>query len=89
MAEERPTLAAVAERSGVPPAIVVALWGLESDYGRAPGTFPVIPALATLAHAGRRSALFRAELLDALRMLDEGHVRLERFRGSWAGAFRR
>jgi membrane-bound lytic murein transglycosylase B len=86
LAAERPTLAAVAARTGVPPAIIVALWGLESDYGRDPGAFPVIPALATLAHAGRRGALFRAELLDALRILDEGYVSLDRLRGSWAGA---
>jgi membrane-bound lytic murein transglycosylase B len=86
LAAERPALAEVAARTGVPPAIIVALWGLESDYGRDPGAFPVIPALATLAHAGRRGALFRAELLDALRILDEGHVPLDRLRGSWAGA---
>jgi membrane-bound lytic murein transglycosylase B len=86
MAEHGAALAALAERSGVPESVVVALWGLESDYGRDRGAFPVIPALATLAHDGRRAALFRAELLDALQILDEGHITLDRLRGSWAGA---
>jgi membrane-bound lytic murein transglycosylase B len=84
--EHRERLVEVAARSGVPPAVLVALWGVETDYGVTGREFPVVAALATLAHEGRRSALFRDELLDALRMVDEGHVGASDFRGSWAGA---
>lgn len=70
----------------VPPRFIVALWGLESDYGRNMGNIPVIPALATLAYAGKRSAYFRRELLVALRILDQGHVTPVEMTGSWAGA---
>jgi len=73
-------------RYGVSPRIVVAIWGVETSYGANTGGFPVIEALATLAWDGRRAAYFRNELLAALRILDEGHVRLDRMRGSWAGA---
>lgn len=65
---------------------IVALWGIETNYGEHTGTFPVIPSLATLAHDGRRSAYFRKELLDALQILDAGHIPLPRMQGSWAGA---
>lgn len=71
---------------GVQPDMLVALWGLESDYGQVTGGFQVIPALATLAHDGRRSALFRRELLEALKIVDEGHVSPKAMLGSWAGA---
>lgn len=73
-------------RFGVPPHVVVALWSVESDFGRRMGTYPVIDALATLAHDGRRGAYFRGELLQALRILDDGHVTVEGMIGSWAGA---
>ncbi len=84
--EHRDLLRRVARRFGVQPRFIVALWGIESDFGRLTGGFQVIPALATLAHDGRRSRFFRRELLDALRILDQGHVTLSRMRGSWAGA---
>jgi lytic murein transglycosylase len=86
LAAHREALAGAEARSGVPAPVIVALWGLESDYGRTGREFPVIPALATLAFDGRRASLFRAELLDALRLVEEGHVALEGLRGSWAGA---
>ena len=79
-------LARVQERFGVPPAIVVALWGLESDYGRFMGDFSVVGSLATLAFDGRRSAYFRDELLEALRILERGRLAVGDLRGSWAGA---
>jgi membrane-bound lytic murein transglycosylase B len=71
---------------GVQPQFIVALWGIESDFGRIVGDFPVVPALATLAYDGRRSAYFRGELIDALLILDHGYIDLSSLRGSWAGA---
>ena len=71
---------------GVPPHVVVALWGIESDYGHRTGGFPTIAALATLAHDGRRGAYFRRELLHALQIIDEGHIAADQMTGSWAGA---
>jgi len=79
-------LGRVERRYGVQRRYLVALWGIESGYGRHTGDVPVIRALATLAHEGRRGAYFRRELLEALRILDAGQVPLERLRGSWAGA---
>ena len=86
LAGNRKLLAAIARRYGVQPRFVVALWGIESDYGRVMGTYPVVTALATLAWDGRRSAYFRGELLDALTILDHGDVRPQAMIGSWAGA---
>ena len=79
-------LARVRDRYGVPPRVVVALWGVESSYGEFKGRFPVIGSLATLAHDGRRAALFRRELISALRILDAGDVAAADMYGSWAGA---
>lgn len=76
----------VGRRYGVPPAVVVALWGIETDFGRQTGGFRVVDALATLAHDGRRAAYFRGELLDALRIIEQRHVTADGLRGSWAGA---
>lgn len=84
--EHAAELAKVRDRYGVPPEIVVALWGVESSYGEFKGTFKVVDSLATLAWEGRRASLFRRELLSALRILDAGHVTPERMYGSWAGA---
>lgn len=71
---------------GVQPRFLVSFWGLETNYGDYTGGFPVISALATLAHDPRRREFFTAELLDALSILDGGHIALERMKGSWAGA---
>ncbi|MDW7709139.1 MAG: lytic murein transglycosylase [Deferrisomatales bacterium] len=79
-------LDAVAKKYGVQARFLTALWGIETNYGQTSGGFQVIPALATLAHDGRRSAFFRRELLLALRILDQGHVTPDRMVGSWAGA---
>jgi len=65
---------------------LLALWGIETSYGKHSGGFSVIESLATLAHDGRRSAYFRGELLNALRILDARHIPLQRMKGSWAGA---
>ncbi|MGH6932106.1 MAG: lytic murein transglycosylase [Dongiaceae bacterium] len=79
-------LAKVERRYGVPPRIIIAIWGLESSYGEFAGDYNVIEALATLAYASRRGNVFRAQLIDALLILDKGDVAASDMRGSWAGA---
>lgn len=71
---------------GVDRAVVVAVWGMESSYGKVRGEVPVVSALATLAFDGRRGRFFEGELLAALRILAAGDVAPEAMRGSWAGA---
>jgi membrane-bound lytic murein transglycosylase B len=85
-AQNRSLLDAIQTRYGVSPRVVVAIWGLETNYGGFTGNFNVIEALATLAWEGRRATFFRAELMAALRILDAGHVDFSRMRGSHAGA---
>ena len=84
--ENRALLAEVGRKYGVQPRFIVAFWGVETDFGRITGGFPVIPALATLAYDGRRSAFFRKELLHALGILDQAHIAPSAMVGSWAGA---
>jgi membrane-bound lytic murein transglycosylase B len=79
-------LQAAAEQYGVPRAVIVAIWGLESNFGRFQGVRPTVAALATLAYDSRRKALFREELFAALGILDSGDVAIEALKGSWAGA---
>ncbi|MCF6291084.1 MAG: lytic murein transglycosylase [Desulfobacterales bacterium] len=71
---------------GVQPRFLVAFWGLETNFGDHLGGFPVVGSLATLAHDPRRSDFFRNELFMALRILDQGDIRVKAMRGSWAGA---
>ena len=82
----RDLLARIRVEYGVPPAIVLAIWGLESGYGRSGGEVPVFQALATLAWDPRRERLFRAQLYEALTMVDLGHIDAVSMVGSWAGA---
>lgn len=84
--ENRSLLARLEQAYGVPAPVLVAFWGLESNFGQNLGTTPIIDTLATLAYDGRRGAFFKAQLLDALRILDGGHVHPESMIGSWAGA---
>lgn len=84
--EHEALLSQIFERYGIPPAILVAAWGVESSFGRIQGGFPVIQALATLAYDDRRADFFRRELINALHILDDGHISLEDMQGSWAGA---
>jgi len=86
LAENSNLLQHVWQRFQVQPRFVVALWGVESDFGRIMGNFSVPAALATLAYEGRRGPMFRAELMAALKILDQGHIRPENMVGSWAGA---
>jgi membrane-bound lytic murein transglycosylase B len=76
----------VEKKYGVPPQFLVAIWGLETNYGSYLGGYPIIGALATLAHDPRRSGFFRTELLNALLILEQGHISVSDMRGSWAGA---
>jgi membrane-bound lytic murein transglycosylase B len=84
--QNRDLLNSVYRHYGVQPAILLALWGIETDFGRNIGTYSVIDAVATLAYQGRRTTFFRRELLHALRIIDQGHILPEQMRGSWAGA---
>ena len=77
----------IEERFGVDRESLVALWGVESDFGRNFGNRPVVQSLATLACFGDKPAYYRSELLAALTIVQRGDVAPERFNGSWAGAF--
>ncbi len=72
---------------GVDPATVVAVWGVESNFGDISGKYPLVQALGTLSCYGRRQAYFRGEFYSALRILQAGHISEEKLKGSWAGAF--
>src|SRR5690348_8004208 len=87
LAQYAPTFAAVARSYGVDPAIIAAIWGVESNYGTLGGGRPVIRSTATLACVGRRQDYFRDEFLSTLEILQRGDVPAERLIGSWAGAF--
>ena len=78
-------LAQIERQYGVPGPIVVAIWGLEGDFGAATGKLPTIQALATLAYDCRRSELFTQNLFDALRIVQQGDLRPAEMRGAWAG----
>jgi lytic murein transglycosylase len=80
-------LAQVQQRYSVDPATVVAVWGVESNFGQTFGKYPLVQALGTLSCMGRRQAYFRGELFATLRILQAGHIAPERLVGSWAGAF--
>lgn len=84
--EHRGILKEVSEKFGVQPRFIVALWGIETNFGQHTGGFSVIAALSTLAYDGRRSAYFRKELLNALQIIEEGHISAADMKGSWAGA---
>jgi membrane-bound lytic murein transglycosylase B len=84
--QSRELLQAIAGAYQVPPAVIMGVWGLETNYGSFLGGFNVVEALATLAWDGRRASFFRPELIAALRVLDRGDVTLPRMLGSYAGA---
>ncbi|HUS97297.1 MAG TPA: lytic murein transglycosylase [Hyphomicrobiaceae bacterium] len=75
----------IEKRYGVPPQIIVAIWGLESNYGRGGGKMPIIESLATLAYDCRRSSFFKKELVAALRIVSRGDMAVSQLRGGWAG----
>lgn len=86
LAEHRTLLRAIEDKYGVQRRFLVAFWGLETNFGQFLGGFPVINALTTLAYDDRRSAFFRAELFDALGIIEGGHIDYANMVGSWAGA---
>ncbi len=86
LAETQAELAAAEARYGVPQATIVAIWGMESDYGGNFGDIPTIDALATLGFEGRREAFARSQLMAALKILQSGDIPRDRMIGSWAGA---
>lgn len=80
-----PVFARIEQQYGVPGPVIVAIWGLETDFGANSGKFPTIRALATLAYDCRRPDKFRGELLAALRIVDRGDMSPGEMRGAWAG----
>lgn len=85
-AQYAPTLAAIEARYGVPREVVLAVWGMESNFGANRGNTHIVPALATLAYDGRRGEFFAGELVSALRIIQSGDVDSAHMVGSWAGA---
>jgi len=85
--EYQPLLNQLVQRYGVPKEILVAFWGMETNYGKNQGHTAVISSLATLGFEGRRAAFFRQQLIDAMRIIDEKNIEIDAWQGSWAGAF--
>ena len=86
LVDDQAQLAAAEARYGVPQATIVAIWGMESDYGANYGDIPTIDALATLGFEGRREAWARSQLMAALKILQSGDIDRAHMIGSWAGA---
>jgi membrane-bound lytic murein transglycosylase B len=86
LAEHRILLNKINAQFNVPPRYIVALWGVETNFGDNMGSFSVIGALVTLAYDQRRSTFFRVQLIDALQIIDNGHIAPNAMKGSWAGA---
>jgi lytic murein transglycosylase len=78
-------LGRIEQSYGVPGEVLVAIWGLETDFGVNTGKFSTLRSLATLAYDCRRSEMFRAELMDALRIVERGDLAPSEMRGAWAG----
>lgn len=85
-AKNKELLENVGQHFGVDPCFIVSFWGMESSYGTYMGNFPVVKSLATLAYDSNRRDFFRKQLFLALRILNDGHVTLDHFKGEWAGA---
>lgn len=85
--QHRDLLQRVSAQYGVDPATIVAVWGVESDYGRVFGKRPLLQSLATLSCAGRRQPFFRGELLALIKLIEQGDLQSQGLTGSWAGAF--
>ncbi len=86
LAQHHALLEEVERQFGVPPRYLVAFWGLETNFGAYLGKFPTVDALVTLAYDPRRSKFFRTQALDALLIIEQGHVAAHDMKGSWAGA---
>ncbi len=79
-------VADASQKYGIPEEVIVSLWGIESAYGKLTGGFQIVPSLATLAYQSHRKDFFRRELIKALKIVQEGHIPLNKLTGSWAGA---
>jgi len=84
--ENKNLLIQISKHYGVQPRFIVALWGIETDFGRLTGGFSVISALTTLVYDGRRYDYFKKELINALKIVNGGHITINKMTGSWAGA---
>lgn len=84
--EHLPLLTKIGEQYNVQPRFIVALWGLETNFGKIMGNYNVVSALTTLAYEGRREAFFKKQLWSALDILKQGHITIDKMKGSWAGA---
>ena len=84
--ENKKLLTLISKHYGVQSRFIVALWGIETDFGRLTGGFPVISALTTLVYDGRRYDYFKKELINALKIVNGGHITINEMTGSWAGA---
>lgn len=84
--QHQPLLQQISQQFNVPAEYIVALWGMESSFGRYQGKYDVLSVLATLAFEGRRENLFSREFIAALKMLDQQAISREKMLGSWAGA---
>ena len=84
--ENLPLLKKIEKKYGVQKEVIVALWGVETFYGRITGNYSLVQSLATLAYDGRRRKFFETQLNAALRLIKQGHVTKEKLKGSWAGA---
>ncbi len=84
--EHQEILTEIADDYGVQARFIVALWGLETNFGKFTGGYNVVSALSTLAYEGRREVFFKKQLWAALTILDEGHINIADMKGSWAGA---
>jgi lytic murein transglycosylase len=82
-----PQLREIQQRYGVDPAIVVSVWGVESNFGKNTGGRPLVQSLGTLSCFGRRQAFFRGQFAAALKILQNGDIAPDKLNGSWAGAF--
>lgn len=85
MKQHGSVLSRIEQRYGVPGSVLVAIWGLETDFGVNIGKFQTIRSIASLAYDCRRSEMFRGELMDALRIVDRGDLQPAEMRGAWAG----
>lgn len=84
--QHRELLEKIGAEYGVQPRFIVALWGIETNFGSFTGGMDVISALTTMAYEGRREEFFKKELWHALTIVEEGHIPIEQMKGSWAGA---
>ena len=83
--QHAPIFARIEQQFGVPGPVIVAIWGLETDFGANSGKFPTIRALATLAYDCRRPDKFRPEVIAALQIVDRGDMNPADMHGAWAG----